>query len=98
MQMLDPMWIHLNDCFFKHGMASDRSPLCGRFIMFDGNAKLYRSHCKQKVVTSPNEVEMAGGFLYTVRNYCSESPLPKKAGYCAEHYLEHVAVCLAGVL
>jgi hypothetical protein len=41
LQMHDQMWQHMNDFFFRHAATSNTKPgLCGRFIMYDGNAKV----------------------------------------------------------
>ncbi|GAX86515.1 hypothetical protein CEUSTIGMA_g13922.t1 [Chlamydomonas eustigma] len=96
----DPMWHHLNEEFFKHAATSEASSLCGRFLMIDGNAKVFRSHCRHKAESehvvplvplcnsSVDVNTLSGGFLYSPRKYCSETPIRKEGGLCALHVQE----------
>lgn len=60
-QLIEPMWHHLNEEWHEHCANSSIHPLCGCFLMVDGHAKVFRSHCVEPC--DPAEPGLANNFV-----------------------------------
>lgn len=90
LQMREPLWYHMREQFLAHMRTSNASAECGKFVMVDGHAKVFRSHCCARTPLTPQEEERSGEFLYSQGFYCPEIPdrQPTSRGLCKGHLLQ----------